>query len=205
MEKRMTESELYHYGIRGQKWGVRRYQNSDGSLTPAGKKRYENADGSLNDAGRKFYAARDAERRAGRTSSTSARDTALAEKLAREDNVARKVMSEYDKNHPSKLKSAKDAVDSASEGVNRLSNLEKQTRGKQKIMKMDLSNMSDQQMRSEINRAMLEKQYNDMFAPRKSDRGRKIAAGIIEGVGVTLSIGASALGIALAIKELKGS
>lgn len=32
--------ELYHHGIRGQKWGVRRYQNNDGSLTPAGKKRY---------------------------------------------------------------------------------------------------------------------------------------------------------------------
>lgn len=32
--------ELYHWGIKGQKWGVRRYQNKDGSLTPAGKKRY---------------------------------------------------------------------------------------------------------------------------------------------------------------------
>ena len=33
-------SYLVHYGIKGMKWGVRRYQNSDGSLTPAGKKRY---------------------------------------------------------------------------------------------------------------------------------------------------------------------
>jgi len=33
-------NELYHYGIKGQKWGVRRYQNEDRSLTPAGKKRY---------------------------------------------------------------------------------------------------------------------------------------------------------------------
>lgn len=31
--------ELYHHGIKGMKWGVRRYQNKDGSLTPAGKKR----------------------------------------------------------------------------------------------------------------------------------------------------------------------
>ena len=33
-------NELYHHGVKGQKWGVRRYQNSDGSLTGSGKKRY---------------------------------------------------------------------------------------------------------------------------------------------------------------------
>lgn len=34
------QGELYHHGIKGQKWGVRRFQNKDGSLTPAGEKRY---------------------------------------------------------------------------------------------------------------------------------------------------------------------
>ena len=33
--------EMYHHGILGQKWGIRRFQNSDGSLTAAGKKRYD--------------------------------------------------------------------------------------------------------------------------------------------------------------------
>lgn len=35
----MVNNELYHHGVKGMKWGVRRYQNKDGSLTPAGKKR----------------------------------------------------------------------------------------------------------------------------------------------------------------------
>lgn len=41
-----STSELYHWGIKGMKWGVRRYQNKDGTLTPAGKKRYADDGGS---------------------------------------------------------------------------------------------------------------------------------------------------------------
>lgn len=38
MNDYLTTRELYHHGIKGQKWGVRRFQNEDGSLTDAGKK-----------------------------------------------------------------------------------------------------------------------------------------------------------------------
>lgn len=40
MSKQYRIDELVHHGIKGQKWGRRRYQNADGSLTPAGKQRY---------------------------------------------------------------------------------------------------------------------------------------------------------------------
>ena len=36
----MSEYVIAHHGIKGQKWGVRRYQNADGSLTSSGKRRY---------------------------------------------------------------------------------------------------------------------------------------------------------------------
>ena len=39
----MYEMELYHHGIKGQRWGIRRFQNEDGSLKPAGAKRYSTA------------------------------------------------------------------------------------------------------------------------------------------------------------------
>ena len=35
----MSETVLIHHGIKGQKWGIRRFQNKDGSLTPAGRKK----------------------------------------------------------------------------------------------------------------------------------------------------------------------
>ena len=38
------ENELYHWGIKGMRWGIRRYQNKDGSLTDLGKKRLKTED-----------------------------------------------------------------------------------------------------------------------------------------------------------------
>lgn len=40
-EYRLFQDELMHHGIKKMRWGVRRYQNPDGSLTPAGRARYE--------------------------------------------------------------------------------------------------------------------------------------------------------------------
>lgn len=64
-------NELYHYGVKGQKWGVRRYQNKDGSLTSLGKKRRSKSIGinsidrkaliKLLDSGKDFVVSKDSE------------------------------------------------------------------------------------------------------------------------------------------------
>ena len=51
----LGSNELYHHGIKGMKWGVRRYQNDDGSLTAAGRKRYFTDDGHLTKSGIRKY------------------------------------------------------------------------------------------------------------------------------------------------------
>lgn len=40
----MNKTYLVHHGIKGQRWGIRRYQDEDGSLTPAGIRRYQKLD-----------------------------------------------------------------------------------------------------------------------------------------------------------------
>ena len=49
--------ELYHHGIKGQKWGMRRYQNRDGTLTEAGKERYgvKGDSNEMSKEGKKLY------------------------------------------------------------------------------------------------------------------------------------------------------
>lgn len=55
-------STLYHFGIKGMKWGIRRYQNKDGSLTAEGRQRY-NDDYKRAHTGKKVSEMSDAELR----------------------------------------------------------------------------------------------------------------------------------------------
>lgn len=167
----MDNNNINHSGVKGMKWGVRRYQNKDGSLTPAGKKRYDR-DVQENNAKKK--------------DNRIVIDGPDPRRWAKEDLSRAKNTVDSSANLAKQLKSANDSIPAA------------------RRQKLDLSKMSDQEMRSQINRALLEKQYNDMFAPVKVNKGREYVGKTLEAVGTTLAIGSSALGIALAIKELKG-
>lgn len=171
----MNQNELYHFGVKGMRWGVRRYQNSDGSLTKAGQRRYE-SDAAANTKRKKDK----------RLPEEGLKDP---KRWAREDNERTKGLVDATSRLNNDLKNA---------------NRESLNRAKNNRPKMDLSNMTDKEMRDQINRAILERQYNDTFAPQKVSKGREFASNALEIAGSTLAITSSALGIALAIKDLKG-
>ena len=104
----------------------------------------------------------------------------------------------------SKVEKTKRVVDSASTLVNQANNFNKSSiKSSQK--KMDLNNMTDQQLRERINRSNLERQYNDMFGAESQQisKGQQRVSKILSGAGTALALGSSALGIAVAIKELR--
>lgn len=166
------DNNLKHYGTRGMKWGVRRYQNKDGSLTPAGKKRYD----------------RDiAENNAKKKDNRIVIDGPDAKRWVRED-----------------IKRTKGVIDSSNDMVREFDKINKSITPKTKRKDLDLSNMSDKEMRDRINRTILERQYNDMFAPQTKSRGKEYVTEILSTAGTVLGVTSSALAIALAVKELKG-
>ncbi|RHT38321.1 hypothetical protein DW790_05550 [Firmicutes bacterium AM31-12AC] len=176
--------ELYHHGVKGMKWGVRRYRNKDGSITEAGKKRY----------------ARDArEKEFNKYDESSGKYYNQSKKNGRSD-------LEFDANRYAKedTERSKRLVDSSRNLSNDLKRTVDTSNRNRKVPKMDLSNMTDQEMRSQINREILERQYDDMFNPQKESKGREYASRTLETAGNVLAATSSALGIALAIKELKG-
>lgn len=166
------QNELYHYGTLGMKWGVRRYQNKDGTLTELGKKRYtRDIDENLH-------------RKKDNRLDTSTPDT---NRWVREDRER-----------------TKKVLDTSSGLVRQLQNLEQRPTNRSK-KKMNLSNMTDQEMRQQINREILERQYSDLFSSDSNiNRGREIVKEVLSVGGGMLGVASSALGIALALKELKG-
>jgi hypothetical protein len=92
----MTEFEtnyLAHHGIKGQKWGIRRFQNADGSLTSDGRKRYGIGEGrDPKEAANKQKAA-----------ARAAKAAQKAEKRAAVDRDAKENLKEYLRKHPKKM------------------------------------------------------------------------------------------------------
>lgn len=79
------QDELAHYGITGMKWGIRRYQNPDGSLTPAGRRRYGTVENLERRMTKKQAAAHDAEKQAAINSGKTSEVQKFSSELTRDE------------------------------------------------------------------------------------------------------------------------
>ncbi len=136
--------ELCHYGIKGQKWGVRRFQNSDGSYTSEGKRR--------------------AQQQEKKDPVKEMKDEDLRKAITRLSLENKYKDLTKKPTPPSKLEPTKKAVDATSELVNRAKKMDQDSRKAAKKERMDLSKKTDKELRDQINRELLERQYNGLFA-----------------------------------------
>lgn len=146
-----NSSYLEHHGIKGQKWGIRRFQNADGSLTPDGKKRY-----GVNDKKVKYKV------------KLQSPFEKKQEKLARkEQRMSEKEEIQRRKNE---LK----------ERQKNLKNLGKSKETIKEENKPDLNqkksakDMTDEELRNFINRYNLEKQYNSILKSQSTNKGHAV-------------------------------
>lgn len=155
----MENNSLQHHGIIGMKWGVRRYQTKDGSLTPAGKKRYDKDMAKLQKERAKLMTKQ-------KNAAAAKRAQSNVEKLARENEARRKKLEE-------------------SKGENPVSKTFKSTKTKVEAStkpKRSVKDMSDEELQAAVNRARLEQQYLATLPAPKVSKGRQFANSVMKDV-----------------------
>ena len=177
MNSKQYKDYLEHFGVQGMHWGVRRYENADGTLTPAGKARYghyETAAASAKNESAK--AASEAKLRSSvRTAAQN--DTKAMSSIAREGSNISNQMGQITRTSANaKVRKAKAAI--------------------------DLSEMSDKELQQAINRMNMEQNYKRL-ATADIASGHEHVNEILSTVGSGLAVTASALAIALSIQQLR--
>ena len=142
----MYSDELSHHGILGQRWGIRRYQRKDGSLTPAGLKRY----GSVSN----FNKVQRAEAKA-------KKEAEKAKYRARTEAEIAKINKKYKINKPDAKKEETKAKEETKEK-------EKSSKPKAK----SINEMTDDEIRARISRIQLENQLKSL-TPVQQTKGQK--------------------------------
>lgn len=198
----MDYNELYHHGIKGQKWGVRRFQNKDGTRTAAGKRREKENLSSMSDQELRDKINRmNLEKRYHNLSNgRSSSGLDVAGKTVKAGSSASQIAEKIYK-AKGKGSSATDVVsksfDTASKTVTAAKTIKNTTRTK----KVDLSSMSDQELRERVNRMDLEQQYSSLKKETVS-KGRVSASQVLDVAGSILAVGASATTLGLTIYKI---
>ena len=202
------DNELQHFGIKGMKWGVRRYQNKDGSLTPAGKKRYDESDEEREKKEK-------SKKTKAKVATAAVATAAVAATAAANKDKIKKGMEFVNTKKPSKGEKKETTVDDYKESLKKTQSADKALQGiKELVNKADdvayakkvrneLTQMTDKELQQAVNRLNMEERYSQVMQQRhKIDRGESKVNQILDVAGDVVSGAVTALTIAVAIKEL---
>lgn len=208
----ISDDELYHYGIKGQKWGVRRYQNKDGSLTPAGKKRRSSSDEvrnmSTDELRQKVRRLNNEQRYIDLTKSSSSSVSKTADGIERASRIggdANKIYKSMNGENNPYSKVANQGIDAMSRTARLTKKIDSNVRSKNDTAKAlkKIETMSDADLAKEVDRLDLEQQYSRL-SNSKIRRGKTSVNEVLDIAGDIVGIGASAVAIAVGIKKLMG-
>ena len=202
--------ELYHDGIKGMKWGIRRYQNYDGTLTEEGRHRYnkkyadDREEGSLptkDKDGNYYYTNKEGKKTLYKTRSDQLSDaeiTDLNRRVQQENKLAAETSDAYEYKGPKADQALRDASRMTKDISDAL------PKGNGRIVKKNYSNLSDQELRDRINRLQLEENYGRLSGDTKYIKsGSEKAREFLQTAGALLAITGSAVALANTIVDIK--
>ena len=174
--------ELKHHGVKGMKWGVRKATNQASVTKSTKRKTYKSmSDDELKKTNNRMKAEKEYRNLKG----LKTKNERINDEISNISNTA---------------KSASDMARSASNVANDISRL---TNRPSKKTRQEMSTMSDAELRSRINRQMMEQQYASLN-PSKASRGASVVGNILSAVGNTMAVAGSAATLMLAIRKLQG-
>lgn len=156
----MDNIELYHWGVRGMKWGVRRYQNKDGSLTKAGKKRYDKE-----------------------LAKTKAELKSVKEREKTKAKIDKLNAMKADVENRKKALGDIDTIDKAKNSIKNHSE-------EKKSKKRTIKDLSDAELQAKVDRLQLEKRYRDLMkesVPKESKKGKEFVSDVLDKSGKNIA------------------